>query len=368
MIPQCDPRANYLAHREEIDAAVSAVLGGGRYVLGEQVALFEEEFAAYMGSGHAIGVASGTDAVEIGLRACGVGPGDFVATVSQTAVATVAAIGRTGATPVFVDVQADRPTIDLDWLDELLESGARVPIRAIVPVHLYGQPVEMPGLVELARKHGVRVVEDCAQAHGAEIRGRKVGTWGDVGAFSFYPTKNLGALGDGGLVLTDDPGLAERIRMLRQYGWRDRHVSEFFGVNSRLDELQAAILRVKLQHLDEENDKRLGRARLYAEALRDSGVQLPAIAEDTTHVFHQFVIQTDDRDSLKQRLEEKEITTLIHYPVPVHQQPAFSAPESRPLPLRNTDRAVRRILSLPMYPELAVQDCERVSQCIRESL
>ncbi len=271
-IPQTDPRASYLAHRDEIDAAIAAVLQGGTYILGQEVREFEREFGAYHAGAHAVGVANGTDALIIALRACGIGPGDAVVTVSHTSVATVAAIEQAAAIPIVADIKRGSYTIDCDSLEKGLASVDRASIKAIIPVHLYGQPADMPAVMELARRYGWMVIEDCAQSLGATLQGRRVGTWGNIAAFSFYPTKNLGAVGDGGAVVTSDVRLAERARMLREYGWQDRYVSEIAGFNSRLDELQAAILRVKLRHLDAANARRREIAARYAEALPRAGV------------------------------------------------------------------------------------------------
>src|SRR5688572_19253148 len=237
-----DPRRGYLAYRDEIDSAISRVLQGGMYILGSEVASFEREFAAYLGVAHAIGVASGTDALIVALKACGVGPGDSVITVSHTAVATVAAIELAGATPVLIDIDPDTFTLDASQLEGAI--AAHPSTRAVIPVHLYGHPADMPSILDAASRHDLYVIEDCAQAHGASLAGRMAGTWGHMAAFSFYPTKNLGALGDGGAVATNDPSIAERAAALRQYGWRTRYISDFPGMNSRLDEIQSAVLRV----------------------------------------------------------------------------------------------------------------------------
>ena len=257
MTPQPYPKANYLAHKTGIDAAVKRVLESGWYILGREVEAFEQEFATYVGIRHAIGVANGTDALHLALRACGIGPGDAVITVSHTAVATVAAIELAGATPVLVDIDPDTFTIDVNSLEDAITkhdqgswSGASACLKAIIPVHIYGHPADMQAIMDIAERYGLFVLEDCAQSHGAVIQGKKTGTWGHISTFSFYPTKNLGALGDGGAVVTNDPQLSERCRLLREYGWRKRFVCDVPGMNSRLDELQAAILRAKLPSLD----------------------------------------------------------------------------------------------------------------------
>jgi dTDP-4-amino-4,6-dideoxygalactose transaminase len=407
-IPQTDPKANYLAHRSEIDSAIEQVLTGGRYILGEQVRAFEREFAAYLGTTHAIGVGSGTDALHLALRACGIGPGDRVFTVSHTAVATVAAIELTGATPVLIDIDPATFTMDANRLEEAVQthfarrrptadgSGERAVggrRSAVIPVHLYGQPADMAAILELARRYDLWVIEDCAQAHGAVVSrqssvvsdqpsvvsrrssvvsdrpsavgGQRVGTLGDIAAFSFYPTKNLGALGDGGAIATSDVALAERVRLLREYGWKERYVSHIAGLNTRLDELQAAILRVKLRYLDEENARRRGLAAEYDRLLGSSGVRTPAVRPHVQHVYHQYVIRAERRDALQAALREQGIGTLIHYPVPVHQQPAYAG--RVPLgggALPHTEHAAKAILSLPMFPELTVEQVAAVAEAI----
>ncbi len=376
-IPQTDPRANYLAHKAEIDAAIQQVLSGGRYILGEQVTAFETEFASYLGVRHAIGVGSGTDALHVALRACGIGRGDTVFTVSHTAVATVAAIELAGATPVLVDIDPVTFTMDPERLEEAIKhvrgtfagaghvnAGSR---GAVIPVHLYGHPADMPAILEIARRYDLRVIEDCAQAHGAAIGGRKVSAFGDIAAFSFYPTKNLGALGDGGAVVTDSAELAEGVRLLREYGWKERYVSAIAGLNSRLDELQAAILRVKLRHLDQENARRQELARSYDALLAnaDHEVRVPTVRPGMTHVYHQYVVRSPRRDALRTHLRERGIGTLIHYPVPVHQQPAYKGRMSAGEGLPHTEAAAREILSLPMYPELGAAQIRDVARAIR---
>ncbi|HXX92764.1 MAG TPA: DegT/DnrJ/EryC1/StrS family aminotransferase, partial [Planctomycetota bacterium] len=308
---------------------------------------------------HAVGVASGTDALELSLRACGIGPGDEVVTVSHTAVATVTAVERAGANPVLVDI--DPATFTL--APEAFEHALTPRTRAVIVVHLYGQPADLDSISAIARRRGIRVIEDCAQSHGATCSGHKVGSLGDLGAFSFYPTKNLGALGDAGAVVTNDPSLAERIRELRQYGWRSRYISQTTGINSRLDELQAAILRVKLRHLDPENERRRRLAMVYLKELAGSGLRLPVIVPNRTHVFHQFVVRHPRRDVLRDFLRTREIHTLIHYPVPVHLQPAYAGRIKVAGSLRASEEAASSVLSLPLYPEL---EEEKVSTVIRE--
>ena len=276
-----DPKGSYTAHRDEILGAVQRVLESGWYILGEETRAFEREFAAWMGTSHAIGVASGTDALQLALRALGVGPGDAVLTVSHTAVATVAAIELVGATPVLVDIEAGSYTMSPSSLEATLDAkGNELRFKAVVPVHLYGQPAAMDTICRIAAERDLLVLEDCAQAHGATMQGRGVGTWGNVAAFSFYPTKNLGAFGDGGAVTTADAAMAERLRALREYGWRERYVSDEPGLNSRLDELQSAILRVKLRYLNQDNERRRRVAAEYDRALAATSLVLPSPLAD----------------------------------------------------------------------------------------
>jgi dTDP-4-amino-4,6-dideoxygalactose transaminase len=358
-VPPADPRAAYLARKQAIDEAISGVLARGSFILGEEVARFEREFAAYIGAGHCVGVASGTDALHLALRSCGVGPGDEVVTVSHTAVATVAAIELAGATPVLIDIDATG-TMD----PEAIRGALRPQTKAIIPVHLYGLPADLDPILEIARQRGLRVIEDCAQSHGATYKGARTGSRGDLAAFSFYPTKNLGAFGDGGAITTSDPGLAERVRLLREYGWRERYISEIAGLNSRLDEIQAAILRVQLRHLDAGNDARRALAGLYDHLLPASPVALPPRAPGRDHVYHQYVIRHPRRDALRTHLKAQGVGTLIHYPVPVHLQPAYAGRVRKAGSLDETERAASSVLSLPMYPELAPDLARRAAEAI----
>ena len=360
-IPQTDPHASYLACRSEIDAAIHHVLEKGRYILGEEVQAFENEFASYVGAHHAIGVACGTDALYLALRACGIEPEDEVITVSHTAVATVVAIERCGAKPVLVDVDPATYTLAPRTLAGALTSRT----KAILPVHLYGLPADMAAILPFARKHHLWVIEDCAQAHGAACRltpdgsWQKVGTLGDAAAFSFYPTKNLGAIGDGGCVTTNNCTIAEQVRLLREYGWRERFVSSIHGTNSRLDEIQAAILRVKLRALDKGNERRRKIAAFYTIHLLSSLITTPLQPAERTHVFHQYVIRLKERDRVRAALEEAGIGTAVHYPAPIHGQPAYHALGER-ADLKTTEAIRPEILSLPMYPELGLENAERV--------
>jgi dTDP-4-amino-4,6-dideoxygalactose transaminase len=360
-IPVASPRAAYLAQKAEIDAAIAAVLGRGSLILGDEVARFEEELAAYLGVRFAIGVASGTDAIELALRGCGIGAGDAVITVSNTAVATVAAIERTGAEAVFVDVDAASFTIDPELVEAAIARHAGNPIRAVVPVHLYGHPAAMGEIMRIAAARGLRIVEDCAQAHGASCGGGRVGSFGAAGAFSFYPTKNLGALGDGGAVVTNDPQLAERVRAYRQYGWRERYVSESRGWNSRLDEIQAACLRVKLRHLDSDNARRRGIAASFGEAIGSGdGLTPPSELPRCEHVYHQYVVRVRHRDAFQRFMSDRGIDTSVLYPVPIHQQPAYRADFSLP----RTETLAKEIVSIPIYPQLTDCEIERISEAL----
>jgi len=365
-IPQADPRAGYLVQRTAIDAALTRVFEGGVYILGREVEMFEAAFADYIGVRHAIGVGSGTDAIELALRASNIGAGDLVFTVSHTAVATVAAIERAGATAVLVDVEPGTYTMAPHELSRALRMTKPGRPAAVLPVHIYGQPAELSALAEIAREHGLWLIEDCAQSHGARYHGRLAGSFGDVACFSFYPTKNLGALGDGGMVVTNDPALATALREVREYGWRDRYVSARIGINSRLDAIQAAVLGVKLRTLAADNARRQTIADRYDAGLAGLPLALPARRSDATHVFHQYVIRLAERDALRDRLRAAGIGTGIHYPVPVHRQPAYSGRlASGPSGLGVTERAAPQILSLPIYPQISDEALDRVIAEIR---
>lgn len=357
-----DPKASYLAAQAEIDAAMQRVMHSGVYILGPEVQAFEQEFSTWLGTGGAVGVANGTDAIELALTAAGIGPGDKVVTAANTVTATVSAIVATGAQPLFVDVEPATMLMDLDRLESLLAELRDPKIKAVVPVHLYGQAVDMPRLMALAARYHLVVIEDCAQAQGALVGGRKAGTWGQLAAFSFYPTKNLGAFGDAGAVAGSDAALLEKVRLLRQYGWRKRYVSDVPGRNSRLDELQSAILRVRLGRLDAENSHREQLARQYLTALASAPLQLPVVADGRSHTWHQFVVRTPRRDELKVHLEKKDILCGVLYPVPVHRQPAY---HDAGLHLPQTEQACAEVLSLPLHPGLKTEDIARVVREVR---
>lgn len=355
-----NPRADYQAHRDEIDAAIRAVLDGPSYVLGENVTAFEAEFAAWCGAAHGVGVNNGTDAIAIGLRALGVQPRDEVITVSHTAVATVAAIEQMGAVPVLVDVCPDTCCID----PAAVRAAVTPATRAIVAVHLYGHPADLTALRAIADEHKLWLFEDCAQAHGATLNGQRVGSFGDAASFSFYPTKNLGAIGDGGMVVTNSAPVAERARLLRQYGWDRPQHSVLAAVNTRLDEMQAAILRVKLRHLDADTARRQAIAAAYDAALAGL-VDLPSRRSGCAPVFHLYVIRTDRRDALMAHLKARGIMAGIHYPQPVHRQPAYDG-RVRHDAMAVTEALAGSILSLPLYPAMADAEVQRVIDAVRD--
>ena len=369
MIPQADPGAGYRAQKAEIDAAVARALESGWYILGKEGAAFEQEFAAWLGPDQkAVGCANGTDAIALILRGLGIGPGMAVATVSHTAVATVAAIEMVGATPLLLDIDPDTYTMDADELVSVLEDPppGLPPIKAVIPVHIYGQPCDLGPMLEATQVAGIPLIEDCAQAHGATLDGRKIGTLGTAAAFSLYPTKNLGALGDGGVLATRDGELAERIAAIRQYGWRERYVSSMVGVNSRLDEVQAAILRVKLTALDAGNERRRAIAEAYDAALGNGPIAPPVRRPGVEHVFHQYVLRTENRAAVQARLKAQGVGTGIHYPVPVHLQSAYKdRTPLGPAGCAETARASEEVLSLPMYPELSDAQVEQVCGALR---
>jgi len=361
------PGAFFEAHREEILAAMTRVLDSGWYILGREVRSYEEEFAAYFGFGAAIGVANGTEAIELALRCLGVGPGDLVATPSHTAVATAAAVEAAGASPVFVEIDPDTYAMDPSSLDRTVRE---VPgIKAVIAVHLYGHPADVPAILDIARKAGLYVIEDCAQAHGTKLGGRFAGSMGDAATFSFYPTKNLGALGDGGMVVTDDPGRAQMIKTLREYGWEQRYVSERPGINSRLDELQAAILRIRLSYLEEGNRRRAAIASAYDRGLAGTGLVLPVCRPDAEHTYHQYVVRHPDRTAFLKRLKQSGVSTNIHYPMGVHQQPAYAGRCAiDPAGLSLTETVASQVVSLPMYPEMTDDDVATSIDAIRKSV
>lgn len=358
-IPLIDLVAQHASLQTELNAALERVTSSGRYILGAEVEAFERAFAAYLGVGHVVGTSSGTAALQLALMAAGVGPGHDVITVSHTAVATVAAIEQAGANPVLVDIDSKRFTLDPDRLAAALTPRT----RAIIPVHLYGCPAELDPILAFAHHHGLVVIEDCAQAHGARYRDRHAGAWGHLSAFSFYPTKNLGAMGDGGAVATADAELATRLRELRQYGWRQRYISESRGLNARLDEIQAAILSAKLSHLDRWNARRRQLAMRYRLRLANTSAVLPVEPVEVEHVYHQFVIRSAQRDALRESLAQEAIASGILYPLPVHRQPAYATLAHTALV--QSERAAAENLALPLYPELTDEAVDRVCDAVR---
>lgn len=359
-IPLVDLKAQYNAHGEEIRAAVNAVMERGDYILGSDVSAFEADFAAFCGANFTVGVATGTDALQLGLLACGVGPGDEVITAPNSFVASAAAISFTGATPVFADI--DPKTYGLD--PRAVERAITCRTKGIVPVHLYGHPVDMDPLMALARKHGLRVVEDACQAHGAEYKGRRVGSIGDVAAFSFYPGKNLGAYGDGGAATTNDPDIANRLRMLRNYGQRQKYHHDFLAFNSRLDTMQAAILRVKLQYMNKWNASRRQAAAAYTRILEERGIATPYVADYVDPVFHLYVIRTSRRDEIVRDLNAQGIGAGVHYPIPIHLQKAYASLGYQPGNFPHAEAACREVLSLPLFPEITQEQIETVCEAV----
>jgi dTDP-4-amino-4,6-dideoxygalactose transaminase len=364
MIPLVDLKAQYANIKPEVDAAIQAVVDSAAFIKGPQVASFEEAFAAYCGVRHAVGVQSGTAALHLALMACGIGPDDEVIVPSMTFTATAEMIGRLGARPVFVDV--DQRTCNLD--PDALGAAVTDQTFAVIPVHLYGQPADMDAIGEVAREHDLCVIEDAAQAHGAEYRGRRAGSLGDVAVFSFYPGKNLGAYGDAGAVVTDDPEIAERIRLWRDHGRQSKYEHLVEGFNYRLDTLQAAVLEVKLRHLEDWNAARRYNADLYREHLADLPVELPVEPDDVRSVYHLFVIRTAARDAVLAHLRSRGIGAGVHYPIPLHLQPAYSHLGYRVGDLPAAEAAAGEVLSLPMYPELTEDLVAQIADSLREVL
>lgn len=356
MIPFLDLKSPYLELKQELDEAISRVVSSGWFVGGSEVDLFEADYAQYCNTSHAVSVANGLDALHLALRAMDVGPGDEVIVPSNTYIATWLAVSQCGATPV--PVEPDSRTYNID--PTLIEAAITSRTKIILPVHLYGQPADMDTIVTIARKHGLQVLEDGAQAHGARYKGNRLGAHGDAVAWSFYPGKNLGAMGDGGAVTTNDSKIAERIRVLRNYGSRVKYVNDVQGYNSRLDPLQAAILRVKLAKLDHWNDRRRSIAKHYQVGLADCGLTLPYVPDWAEPVWHLYVTQHPKRDALQKSLSEKDIGTLIHYPIPPHLQQAYASSEWRRDSFPLAERMANQVLSLPIGPHLSHSECEKV--------
>jgi dTDP-4-amino-4,6-dideoxygalactose transaminase len=366
-IPLVDLKVQYSSIKEEIDEAVRRVIERGQFILGSEVEALEKEIASFLGVKHAVGVASGTEALLLALLACGVGPGDEVITTPFTFIATVEAITQCGATPVFVDINPKTYNIDSAKIDPIITKRT----KAILPVHLYGQPADMAPILELARRHSLKVIEDCAQAFGAKYKGKKVGSLGDAGCLSFFPSKVLGAYGDGGMVITNNPEIAEKVNMLRNHGAKQKYYHLIPGFNSRLDELQAAILRVKLRHLERWSKLRCDKASLYTKLLAKlDGIELPYIAPYSYHVFNYYTIRLKDsrlnRNALQKHLEAKGIQTMVYYPLSLHLQEVYKPLGYKLGDFPQSEQAQEQVLSLPIYPELTEGQAEGITKIIKD--
>ena len=355
-----DLKKEYLSISEELNRNIRRVLNSGFYILGEEVKKFEENFSKYTGTDYAVGVNSGSDALFLALKSIGVGKGDEVITVSHTFISTVDAISRSGAKPVFVDINPDTYCMDASKIEEKITEKT----KAILPVHLYGHPADMDPICKLKEDYGLYVIEDACQAHGTEYNGKKAGSIGDMGCFSFYPTKNLGAYGDGGAVVTDNEEIKEKLIQMRNYGQSEKYYHDFVGVNSRLDELQAVILQTKLKHLDKWIERRRKNAEIYSRLLQDSDVILPVEKRFAKHAYHLYVIRSKNRDYLKKKLLQNDINAQIHYPIPVHKQKAYL--NFNDFKLDTTDKICNEILSLPMHPWMSYEEILKVTDCLRE--
>jgi dTDP-4-amino-4,6-dideoxygalactose transaminase len=364
-VPMVDLKIQYEAIKEEINSAVLDVIRSTHFILGPHGKALEQEVAAYHGVKHAVAVASGTDALHLALLAAGVARGDEVITTPFTFIATAEAVSYIGAVPAYVDIDPDTFNLDI----AKVEAAITKKTKAIVPVHLYGQPVDMDGLMHIAKKRGLKIIEDCAQSFGAEYRGKKTGALGDLGCFSFFPSKNLGGYGDGGMVITDDAKLAERLLSLRNHGSRVRYYHDEIGFNSRLDEVQAAVLRVKFRRIEEYNAKRRDNAAYYNKYLAGTGVKTPSEQDNTKHVFHQYTIRVKNRDAVKQKLDAGAVTSsMIYYPVPLHLQAAYRDLGRGPGSLPAAEQAAKEVLSLPMYPELTEAQIKQVIEAVKQAL
>jgi dTDP-4-amino-4,6-dideoxygalactose transaminase len=364
MIPFVDLQGQYRALKSEIDAAVLQVLDNAQFILGPAVTAFEKDFAAYCHTADAVGVNSGTSALHLALLAAGVGPGDEVITVPYTFVATVAAIEYAGATPVFVDVEPRYWTMDPAQVERAITPKT----RAIVPVHLYGQPADMDPILEIARRHKLKVIEDACQSHGSEYKGRRCGSMGDLGCFSFYPGKNLGAYGEGGAVVTNDPALARQIRLLRSWGEEVRYEHKYRAFNYRMDGVQGAVLGVKLRHLEAWTEARRQHAAEYARQLAGTEAIPPAERPGTRHVYHVYVVQLPQRDRYRARLNDAGVQTGVHYPIPVHLQPAYRDLGYHAGAFPVAEQVASEVLSLPMFPELTDSQIATVASLLRASV
>lgn len=362
MISLVDLTAQYHSIKKEIDAAVLSTLESGHFILGPQVVKFEESVASYLGVKHAIGLASGTDALVIAMRALNIGEGDEVIIPAYTFFATAGTVMSVGAKPVIVDIDPQSYQIDVGKIEAAITSNT----KAIIPVHLYGHPSEMNPILEIARRHGLKVIEDNAQGYGAEYLGRKTGAMGEVGCLSFFPTKNLGAYGDGGMVVTNDEALAEQMRMLRAHGWKKKYYSEMVGYNSRLDAIQAAILQAKFSHLDEWNDKRRELSKRYNENLAPLGIVTPVEREWAKHVYHLYIIRSAKRDELQAFLKEKGIASEVYYPIPPHLSVPCRKYGYKEGDFLHAENAAKETLALPLYPELTLKQQDEVIAAVKE--
>jgi dTDP-4-amino-4,6-dideoxygalactose transaminase len=364
MIPFVDLKTQYFSIKDEIDSAVLKVLASTQFVLGNEVKALEKEFADYCNADYGVAVNTGTSALHLALLAAGIGAGDEVITVPFTFVATTAAICYTGATPVFVDIDPVSYTIDVNQIEKAITERT----KAILPVHLYGQPADMEPILDIARRHGLVVIEDAAQAHGAEYKGQRVGSIGDIGCFSFYPGKNLGAYGEGGMAVTNNPEYARTMGMLRDWGQESRYHHVLKGYNYRMDGIQGAILRVKLRYIEAWTEARRSHAAYYDELLKDSGVSTPTVMPYSRHVYHVYAVRSPQRDALQQSLQEMEIQTGIHYPIPVHLQQAYAELGYQAGDFPHSEAAAKEVLSLPMYAELSQAQIETVSQSVKQAM
>jgi dTDP-4-amino-4,6-dideoxygalactose transaminase len=359
-VPYLDLRAQYSSLRSEILSALEEICESTSFAQGRATSEFEEKFAAYCGVDHCVSLNSGTSALHLALRCLDVGPGDEVVTVSMTFIATAWAITYAGATPVFVDIDPVRRTLNPDHLEAAITSRT----KAIIPVHLYGMPAEMDRIMAIADRHGIPVVEDAAQAHGAKYKKKRVGQFGQIACFSFYPSKNLGAYGEGGAVITNDASIARRARSLRDHAQTEKYLHDEVGYNYRMDSFQGAVLAIKLKHLDEWNRARMDCARLYTELLKDSSYKLPADFSDSECVWHCYVIETPERDRVRSTLQGVGIQSAVHYPVPIHLQKAYTHLDYRTGDLPVTEALCERCLSLPIYPELSKEKISRVASVL----
>ena len=363
-IPLVNLNRQYQNIKHEIDNVIQHVLDNGHFIMGEDVSFFEKEFAQYTGTSHCISVNSGTDALILSLQALGIKQGDEVLVPVNTFVATAFAVTATGATPVFVDIDPVTYLIDVTQIEVKITKNT----KAIIPVHLYGQAVPMNDIMAIAKKHSLFVIEDACQAHGALYQGKKVGSIGDVGCFSFYPGKNLGAYGDGGAIVTSNPVLAEKLTLLRQYGEKRKYIHQTYGTNSRLDTLQAAILRIKLKYLDQWNTLRMHHAKEYDAALSSSGLHKPTLYTDGSHVYHLYVVRVKNREHIQKQLAQEGISTGIHYPIPLHLQEAFSTLGYKQGDFPHAEKTAQQILSLPLFPELTIQEIAIITSTLHKIL